>query len=440
MSNQFQVALLILQFAFLLCSSARAQEQKQAQRSIPELIQELGSAKFHEREAAQKALLSRDEAYPDLRRALPKLNAEGRYRANAILDAMTKRRMKRFLQYGREGRVDVFVEWSGVAGNNIDAIDYWDCVIEIGLKQLNRAASKETIRKWAQYFPAKNYAQFLKERPNFIRVDDTIETAKMATHLALRECSGKKAPLALSCSLIVTNSPLDLDCFAMHTIILTTGKFKLRHCASAIVISDEDVPGRFLSDSIIATRYSSTTETGLFRDPMRARPAHSAAKSARATEDIEEYDLLLRPGEPLRRIYVPASASVERSSVGRVNRMSRRSDGLCFFEFEDLGIECSFGIDGPDQEREVPEAFVKVNNVDRKSPFAKAGLATGDIITAVDGIDTDGIDTARRQLRHAFVLGGTELKISRHGKPMTLNVNFFGWELPALGSLRSPRD
>lgn len=409
MSNQFQVALLILQFAILLSPSARAQDQKQAQRSVPQLIERLGSARFREREAAQKELLSRDEAYPDLRRALPMLNAEGRRRANAILDVMTRRLTKRFLQYGREGRVDLFVEWSGSAGKKIDSKEFWDCVIEIGLKQLKRTASQRAIREWEEYFRAKNYGEFLKERPPFVSDDDTIETAELTTHLTLRECSGRKNPkLGLGCSLVVTTSPLELDCASFSCIVLTTGKLKLRDGINMIVISDESFPTNFLFNSVVVTREGGSREPNL-------------------NEGIRESDLLLRSGTGFQlspendphHLHLSPGPHADGPSRARTKAIKADSDGPVFFKIQDLGIEFT-----------KPEAWLQVKAVDPKSPFSKAGIQPGDFIRAIDGVDADDVECARRQLRHAFVLGGAELKISRQGKPMTLNVNFFGWELP----------
>ncbi len=370
------LCLVAAQNLVLFCVAAAAQEQpKSTANSIPELIQQLGGANFHQREAAHRALLSRDEAYPDIRQALPTLNAEGRQRTTAILGVMTRRRMKRFLQYGREGRVDVFVEWSGIAGKNTDSNEFWDCVIEIGLKQLKRTASKETIREWEKNFRAKDYSQFCRERPSFIREDDTIETAQLPTYLTLRGCSGKKNPTVLHCCLVVTTAPLELDCFARFCIILANGKIKLGGGFHVLAISDEQIPTRSLFDSIIATRANGSSETDSLDRRIR-KPAR-----------------LKSPVSPL------SSAGAEKTAG--------RTDGLRYFQFDDLGIECT-----------MPEAFLPIKSVDPKSPFSKAGLRPGDFIREIDGADTDSINTARRQLRRAFVLGGSTQTRSGRQAPL----------------------
>src|SRR5262249_10487533 len=116
----------------ILLSVVFAQERPDpSQQSTADLIQQLGSTRFRERDAAHSKLLTRDDAYPDIHRARPALNAEGRRRADAILDVMGQRRMKQFLDYGREGRVDLLVEWSSVAGDKIDSEEFWQCVFDV---------------------------------------------------------------------------------------------------------------------------------------------------------------------------------------------------------------------------------------------------------------------------------------------------------------------
>jgi hypothetical protein len=99
----------------LVCTQpALAQEQPRLDtKSIPELVRQLGSAIYQEREAATKALMPCDEALPYLRRALKTANPEATRRTKTILLAIAQRSLPRYVEYGRKGRIDVLV---GIVG------------------------------------------------------------------------------------------------------------------------------------------------------------------------------------------------------------------------------------------------------------------------------------------------------------------------------------
>ena len=61
-------------------------------KPISELVRMLGSERFAEREAAERALTNRDDVLPELRRALKSNDAEIVRRATRILSGLNKRR------------------------------------------------------------------------------------------------------------------------------------------------------------------------------------------------------------------------------------------------------------------------------------------------------------------------------------------------------------
>src|SRR5262249_42324254 len=148
-------------------------------------------------------LLARDDAFPDLHRARPTLNAEGRRRADAIMEEMSQRRMKRFLQYGREGRVDLLLEWASVAGARIEADAFWECVLEVSLKHLKRTASEQMLRDWNKFFESGTWADFRKKGPLFID-GDSLENAQLAAHVAALDRTGLKAKHLMACIIVST--------------------------------------------------------------------------------------------------------------------------------------------------------------------------------------------------------------------------------------------
>src|SRR5437763_7190281 len=88
-------------------SAAAAQERP----PVADLVRQLESDKFREREAAQRALAARDDAAGPVRRALPTLTPEGQRRAKLVLEAQGQRQTTRFARYARDGRIDLLVEW-----------------------------------------------------------------------------------------------------------------------------------------------------------------------------------------------------------------------------------------------------------------------------------------------------------------------------------------
>src|SRR5262245_8279094 len=108
-------------------------------RTVHELIELLSDRNFREREMAMEALKDRNDAVPMLRRVSKTGSAEAARRAKAILQVIVPRHMDHYLDYGRTGRVDIFVEWLGTCEENLDRDRLWQCVLDIGWEVLRRA-------------------------------------------------------------------------------------------------------------------------------------------------------------------------------------------------------------------------------------------------------------------------------------------------------------
>ena len=141
-------------------------------------------------------------------------------------------------------------------------------------------------------------------------------------------------------------------------------------------------------------------------------------------------------GDPANQIGIPPTPTAAKQSpqfetkkavvirpelipAPRLVKLPPRKDGLRFFEPDDVGLKLL-----------TVANRVRVAEVQPNSPPAKAGLRANDILLSLDGSAVDSLESARAQLRHVFVLGGAEFGILRDGKPITLPVSFFGWELP----------
>ncbi len=384
-------------------SPVSAQERPKPEPSIPQLLHQLGADRFAEREAADKLLRSRDNIYLEVRRALPGLNAEARRRASAILEAMDFQRMKRFLQYGREGRVDVLLEWSSVVGNRLIADEFWQCVLDIGWSQLDKSASEGRPGRRDNDFPPRTMKQFRNDPLDLI-----------SDKRLLRNPTGTEVEFVRRIVVVATEPATSLG-FVDGGIVLATGDVKIAYGNNVVVIADGEVQLlRTFGRTVVATRSRTASEFAHRYDRfVREALGQPVARG----KEMVQYDLLYRPGEPPRRVYdLPAP---EQPAELVDEKPAPRDDGLRFFEPEDVGLALALSKDR-----------IVVAKLQSDSPLEKAGLEADDVIVAIDGNAVGDLKTARRQLRRAFVLGGAEFSISRNGKPLSLTVSFFGWDLP----------
>jgi len=390
---------------------------KSEKQKISELINQLGVDKYRDRESAHQALLARDDAYPELRRALPTLNAEAQRRVRLILTEFDRRRVKLFLQYGREGRVDLFIEWSSLIGKNVDPEIYWQCALDIAWNLLKQSRNETEIRDWEKYSPAPTYERFLKDRPRFINENDTLETALLPTHLTIRNSSEIKGNDVRN-SLLVSAGSARLDQFVSHNILFTLGDVKVNRGMKNLIVTDGNVDMRSSNDDVIAAHGKTSIVIDLRSRRIRGQPIGRRAIPSDRRNEESEYDLLYRPGEPPRRIFVPPLEGIDGPDGLADESPTRRSAMIRFFEVADIGI----GLADDDEPR--------VTSMEANSPLAKAGLKLGDVIVAIDGTNVDNASAARRNLRRSFVRCGAEVSVNRDGKPVSLDVTFYGWELP----------
>jgi hypothetical protein len=386
------LSLLIL---MCLASSARAQPQADlTRRPTPELLRLLGSDQFRERDAAQRALEKRDEAFAEIRRARSTLNAEGRRRVDAILAAMATRRSAQFVKYAHEGRIDLLIEWTQVAPNCVSDADYWSCVIDLA-NEVKKRSNFDVRHDLGRPFPPRSFDAFLKDHATLVHEDGTFNGIARSFRLAVRARKLDIQQPAVHDGLLVSAADAEAR-FVSHIVLIALGDVKLDLCSDCIIIADGTVTTDRLRSNVVAVD----------RGGVNYRPFEG------------QYDLLYRNGpQPGRRPWQPDPSrdeSDERRSEG--GAQARAEVGVQFFNLSDVGLNV-------DDE-------LKVYSVRAASPLAKAGLKPGDTILAVDGEASASTDALRRQLRRAFVIGGAELTIRRGGETLTLTTTFLGWKLP----------
>src|SRR5262245_35874609 len=88
---------LLAGFVLVPLSTAPAEEPKPTRDEVPKLIENLGSKRYAEREAAAKRLALLDAVPPELEAATQSPNAEVSRRAKSIIAAINKRREKEII-------------------------------------------------------------------------------------------------------------------------------------------------------------------------------------------------------------------------------------------------------------------------------------------------------------------------------------------------------
>jgi hypothetical protein len=416
MRNAHRISIPLLMLGVI---SARAEDP--ARPSDSDLIRQLGSSQFRVREAAHQALLKRDEAAPEIRHLMPSLDVEGRRRARAILEVMVHRRTKRILQYAREGRVDFLVEWSAVGGSQIDGEAFWQCVLDVAWDHLRKSQSKEVVEEFSKHFRSNTYADLVQQGSSFVFGPEIPKTAPMTMNVMVRSSAKLSGENSVNC-ILVARGEVKLTGMSIYSIVLANGDVNTNYGASCLIISDGNVYGRHLHRAAVIARGEVVSESDLQRG-IRGIVSDAREFQESRTRDVEQYDLLYRPGEGPRRIYglpAPPGGRPERASaVAQVDDSPPRYDGIRFFELIDLGFDWDVAKDG-----------LLLTSLHRNSPLAKGGVRTGDVLISIDGERLDGSGSARRMLRRAFVFGGAELGIIRGGRRLYLPVSFLRWELP----------
>ena len=393
---------LALVFAGGLPVAVVGQKPSPAEVPVADLIRQLESDKFRDREAAQRALSARDDAAGPLRLALPTLSAEGQRRAKIALEAIGQRHAARFVRYARDGRIDLLVEWAAAA-DGAKAELLWQGVLDVGWEVVGRSLNEYDVRNWERrQFPERKFGLFLKGRPDFITDGDTLKSARVPTHLTLHS-AGKLTGQGLEHSLVLAAGPVHLEGSIASNVIFATDDVTVLSADRVLIIADGNVDVKVCDTAVVIARGAVSVRTALEPDRTAVR-----ADGGIKLSDADQMGLLLRP-PPAARPDDPPRPAPPREVMNRVR----------FFELSDLGLEVA------------PRAGVKVTAVRAGSPLAKGGLKPGDEFVAVDGDRLVAPESLRKVLRRAFVLGRAGLTIRRDGTTVTLDVSFVGWDLPA---------
>jgi hypothetical protein len=360
-------------------------------------VQLLGSAKYAEREAAARALSSREDVrnvIGQLRLAVIGGNTEAACRAKTILDDFARRKQERFLQYGRQGRIDVLVEWANLPDEQVDAAAFRRCMVDIGW-EIVRRSQESVVDAW----DGSNLLKHPFQGPaNMAPPTDKYDFIRQKGWLTGERVSGK---------LIAAKDQVRVQAIDA-SILFSNDKVSAYNGAYYfIIVCDDNVSLSTAHDCIIISRTNINLDKMYQKDKSLLLAGHNVR--------LDFFN-----GE---RVLDPPSAPPRGSDIKQ--RVRRPLEFVRFFQLEDIGLEASRYLD-PSR----TFSGIKVEKLSGDSPLAKAGIQVGDVITEVHGFAAGSIEDSRKSFRRDFASGETKVTVRRDGKPLELRVFFYGFELP----------
>lgn len=367
------------------------------EKSIRELVQQLASPKYEEREAATKALLSLDEALPQLKRALKSENAERARRAKIVLMAIANRSQPKYAEYARQGRIDLLVELLAVSPETLDTRVCWVAVHDFARDLLRRAKLLERYRD---------------DENAIYRIAFDTHRRSLGTRF-LYGSDGHDWPARTDNYYLRSHRSLGAN-FIYQCVITCAGTVTLEKSRASIIFANSDVDVKFPGESVIVSDGTINTK----------RSSSNVLIARRNV--VVRGDILLPVRDSINDSHLVAGGRVQIENIGNawvkstvIKERQRGPHGVRFFEITDVGIEVSAAKEG-----------VKVEKLAIGAPPARCGLQVGDVILTVDGIKSIDEELFRRQLRRAFVQDEATVTVRRGDKYMDLTIEFFGFQLP----------
>lgn len=367
------------------CSSA----QGDPGREVDELIRQLGDKSPKVREAATQRLVELDTAAPALRAALKSPDPEVARRAAWILQEMEQRpdriALARLAEHVRNGEVDRAVEAFTWRSKWEDEGACWHLLTGLALNLIERG-SKEfgapVPSPDTPFLPVGDYKRYLdvtrpgfppgpqfdpsklrRERPGRgfvvrgqdISIGHSHESGALVAAVGSLRAEGGK----LFSSVLYASGPVEMG-DVYHSVIVCDGDLKVRTLGGSLVIVRGDIHCRGpVGNSLILL-------SGRFH----------------LTSKFE---------------------TIDTKTKLREKRSNFLGGFVKFFDPARAGVEV-----------EPAKGGVRVKAVDGSKAFAKAGLRTGDVITAIDKEATADPEAFRRQLRSALARDqGPTLRVLR---------------------------
>jgi len=332
---------------------------------VDQLIRQLGSAWFDEREAAMLKLMQIQQARPGLRKAANSGDAEVARRARKLLDYWhAKCDLVQLREFTSRGEVDLAIEKFVQPQDWHDDMKVWQVMAQLAgtLCTLEKEQFGKASLPDDALVPARDFRRFAEVEDPPIRFVSrgNPSSKKLGYHVAARAQRIMEATDAVSCFYVVAGEVVILN--ASRTVVLAGSSVKLNTARRSLVVSDGDVTiaGGLLVGCLI----------------------------------IAGGDVYCREGqiEDCRIVCSGRARIMEGAQVSQNSKIKDQNDKpLGFVKFVDpaeIGLETETGSLG-----------LAIRAAAKDKPFGKAGLQSGDIIISVDGQETGDTRRFRRVLR-----------------------------------------
>jgi|SRR5579884_1658002 len=221
----------------LLTTSHGGCAEETSDRSIDDLIADLGSSRFEIREAATRTLKERVEAIPALRKVQRRADLEVRRRVEVILIALERKRALRSLSraqaLGKAGRVVEVADCLAFAAKHgVGGDEGWESLTQFAeqmIAKTGRHFSPGSKSYWKRELPVGEFHRFVKRvhpkeiAESKIEIDtgkdhDPRDAKMRAAHMFIREHQGEfllrgeevsligKTPLFALCNGVIASS------------------------------------------------------------------------------------------------------------------------------------------------------------------------------------------------------------------------------------------
>jgi hypothetical protein len=353
--------------------------QKEA---IKELIEQLGSDDFKQREAASAKLAEREEAMPAHRQALHSPDLEVRARVKRLMGRLRAKQaalvLKGMKALCKEGAADRVVEQM-VALKDVVKDESWQDVLGLAEAVVKAAGVKGKHNSVPGSTLMKNRAWRDGARVGHLVVHERLiaDRIQLTSHIVD--------------AAVVCGGAVQTASHVVRSVLFVNGDMKTDSAViGSLIVCDGDVEALTLVDSVIVAR-------GTIKVPGIMQNSAALCHGDMESPAIVQDSLIVTRGT----VKVRVGGSITRNSV--VKQGERKpSWGITFLDPGTLGIDLA------------PEGGgMKVKVVRNGKPFARAGLMKDDVVTHICGVKADSLRTCRRLLRDALEDRGAVLQVRR---------------------------
>lgn len=347
-------------------------------QEIRQLIADLGSGCFKDRDRATRKLTETAEAEPALRKALISADVEVKRRAAGILLSLERKhalyRLAKAKALGADGRAIEIADRMVYARKWATGKQGWSAITHLADKLIDLTAkdmgSNSFFRRIPK-FPAGDFQRYINAvHPVAISRRKLVIPSGGNYILSAENVSfGKNIADNLVLGIVVSSGNVQVSSL-FESIIIAGGDIKVGAVRMSIIVCDGDVEltGPESSSIIIA------------RGKVISGKGNTHCSVVRSEKYYQFYG-----GE---RIEIKDKAS---DPLGFVK----------FFELADVGL----AVAERDSRKQPIDEGVQIKNIHKGSPFAP-GLRVGDVVTALDGTKVISPESFRQLLRRKLAQNG----------------------------------